>query len=57
MKTEKQREEIWKKIIYLEYNIWYKWIKGRGIPEHLKQGWGECRWRRVTRCKLGNEGK
>lgn len=24
MKKEKQREEIWEKIIYLEYNIWYK---------------------------------
>jgi len=30
-------------------------VKIVGIPEYLKKGWGESRWRRVIRYKLGNE--
>lgn len=26
-----------------------------GIPEYLKKGWGESRWRRIVRFRLGNE--
>jgi len=26
-----------------------------GIPEYLEKGWGENRWRRVARFRLGNE--
>lgn len=30
-------------------------VKGEGIPEYLKKGWGESRCRRVIRLRLGNE--
>jgi len=30
-------------------------VKTVGIPEYLKRGWGESRWRRVMRYRLGNE--
>jgi len=29
--------------------------KGEGVPEYLRNGWGESRWRRVMRFRLGNE--
>jgi len=52
---ERQRNERKKKITESRYNRWYKEIKGEGIPEYLKKGWGEKRWRRVARFRLGNE--
>lgn len=27
------------------------------MPAYLKKGWGESRWRRVVRFRLGNEMK
>ncbi|EZA53803.1 hypothetical protein X777_06867 [Ooceraea biroi] len=49
------KEERWKRIRESNYNKWYKWIKGDGIPEYLKKGWGESRCRRLARFRLGNE--
>lgn len=54
---ERQREERWEKIGESRFNRWYKEVKGRGIPEYLKKGWGESRWRRVARFRLGSEMK
>ena len=53
--VEEQRKERWEKIVRLEYNSWYKEIKGEGIPEYLKKGWEESRWKRIARFRLGNE--
>ncbi|KMQ86940.1 hypothetical protein RF55_13934, partial [Lasius niger] len=52
---EEQRKERWKKIGESKYNKWYKEIKEEGIPGYLKKGWGENRWGRVARFKLGSE--
>jgi len=41
----------------MRYNKWYKEVKDRGIPGYLKKGWGESRWSRVARFRLGNEVK
>lgn len=30
-------------------------IKEEGIPEYLKKGWEESRWRRALRFRMGNE--
>jgi len=30
-------------------------MKTVGIPEYLKKGCGESRWRRVMRYRIGNE--
>lgn len=30
-------------------------MKGEGIPEYLKNGWGKSKWRRIARFRLGNE--
>lgn len=54
---EKQKEERWEKIRDSRYNRWYKVIKGEGVPEYLRRDWGESRWRRVARFRLGNEVK
>jgi len=57
---ELQRGERKRKINESRYNRWHKEIKEEGIPEYLKKGWGEKRWRRVARFRLGNgmnEGK
>lgn len=37
------------------YNRWYGTIKNEGVLGYLKKGWGESRWRRIARFKLGNE--
>ncbi|KYN15951.1 hypothetical protein ALC57_11811, partial [Trachymyrmex cornetzi] len=52
---EKQKQERWEKIRVARYNRWYGWVKGEGIPAYLEKGWGERRWRRVVRFRLGNE--
>lgn len=52
-KNRGRREE--KKIEKSEYNRWYGEIKGEGIPEYLKKGWRENRWRRIARFRLGSE--
>lgn len=52
---ERQRKERWEKIRISGYNKWYGRIKEEGIPRYLKKGWGENRWRRIARYRLGNE--
>jgi len=52
---ERQRRERWERIVNSNYNRWYKVIKGRGIPGYLKKNWGENRWSRVARFRLGCE--
>lgn len=52
---EIQRKERWKMINKSQYNRWYKGIKGEGIPEYLRKGWGKSRWRRVARYRLEKE--
>jgi len=52
---EEQRRERWERIKEGRFCKWYKEIKGGGIPEYLKKGWGEGRWRRIARWRLGNE--
>ena len=50
-----QEEERWRKIGEGKYNKWYGRVKGVGVPGYLKKGWGEDRWRRIARFRLGNE--
>ena len=38
-----------------EGDRWYAAVKGVGVPGYLKKGWGESRWRRVARFRLGSE--
>jgi len=52
---EVQRRERWEKIEDSRYNKWYKGVKGGGVPGYLKKGWGESRWSRVARFRLGGE--
>ncbi|KYN11576.1 hypothetical protein ALC57_16268, partial [Trachymyrmex cornetzi] len=54
---EMQRVERWEKIRDSRYNRWYRWVKGERLPKYLSKGWGEGRWRRVARFRLGNEVK
>lgn len=39
----------------MRYNRWYGTIKNEGVLGYLKKGWGESRWKRIARFKLGNE--
>ncbi|KYN22000.1 hypothetical protein ALC57_05612 [Trachymyrmex cornetzi] len=50
-----QKEERWEKIRESRFNRWYGWVKGEGVSAYLGKGWGEGRWRRVARFRLGNE--
>ena len=50
-----REEERWERKRDSEYNGWYKVVKGVGVPGYLKKGWGESRWQRVARFRLGNE--
>ncbi|XP_011865993.1 PREDICTED: putative golgin subfamily A member 6-like protein 6 [Vollenhovia emeryi] len=50
-----QEEERWGKIEKSRSNVWYSWIKGKGVPGYLKKGWKEKRWQRVARFRLGEE--
>ena len=50
-----QEEERWRRIGETKYNKWYGRVKGPGVPGYLKKGWGESRWQRVARFRLGNE--
>ncbi|XP_068991496.1 trichohyalin-like [Neodiprion pinetum] len=54
---EEQRKERWEKIRESRYNRWYRLVKGEGIPGYLGKGWGESRWIRVARFRLGSEMK
>lgn len=40
---EKDRKKRWEKIMGSNYNKWYKVMRGKGIPEYLKKGWGESK--------------
>lgn len=52
---EVQKEERRIRIEESKYNRWYKRIRGKGIPEYLRKGWAEVRWRRIARFRLGCE--
>jgi len=52
---ERQREVRWEAIRRSKYNRWYKEIKRESVPGYLKKGWGEERWSRIARFRLGNE--
>jgi len=52
---ERQREENGRRINEGRSCRWYGWIREEGIPKYLEKGWGESRWRRVARFRLGNE--
>jgi len=54
---ELQRMESWEKIVNSKYNKWYKYVKSEGVPGYLKKGWGESRWKRVARFRLGSNVK
>lgn len=51
-----QREERWEGIGNSRYNKGYKEIKEEGLPEYLRKGWGESRWR-IIRFRMNNEMK
>ena len=52
-------EEVkrWERIRDSKYNRWYGVVKGVGVSGYLKRGYGESRWRRVARFRLGSEMK
>ncbi|CAD6215483.1 GSCOCG00011222001-RA-CDS [Cotesia congregata] len=54
MDKRKQEKERWEKIWGSRSNSDYKFIKGPGIPVHLKKGWSEERWSRYARFRLGD---
>ena len=53
----KQEEERREKIKDSRYNRWYREIRTEGIPKYLEAGWGEERYGRIARYRLGNEMK
>ncbi|EFN89124.1 hypothetical protein EAI_08591 [Harpegnathos saltator] len=53
--SRRQEEERWEKIRESRFNEGYGRVKGRGIPKYLKKGWGENRWRKIARFRLGCE--
>lgn len=52
---EEQERERWERIRGSRFNGWYKEVVATGVPGYLKRGWGEERYRRVARFRLGNE--
>ena len=54
---EAQVIERWGKIEESKYNKWYRVVKKEGLPKYLEKGWGERRWTRIDRFRLGNEVK
>lgn len=52
---ELQRKERWERSNESKYNRWYREVQGEEIPGYLKKGWGENRWRKVARFRLGCE--
>jgi len=51
---EDQKMERQERIMNSKFSKWYREVKGEGVPEYL-EAWGESRWRRVMRFRLGNE--
>lgn len=48
-------EELEKRVIEeSKCNIWYKMIRKVRVPKCLEGGWGERRWARIVRFRLGN---
>jgi len=39
---EIQRMERWKRILDSKFSKWYKEVKGEGVLEYLKKGWGRA---------------
>ena len=54
---EQQVIERWGKIEESKYSKWYKVVKKKGLPKYLEKGWGQRRWTRIARFRLGNEVK
>lgn len=50
-----QRDTRWEMIRGSKFNKWCRRVKGEGVPGYLKKGWGESRWQRQARFRLGNE--
>ena len=58
-KRDREEEVIerWGKIEESRYNKWYGVVKKEGLPKYLEKGWGERKWTKVARFRLGNEVK
>lgn len=56
MRRERREQEKkkWEKFRKSKFNKWYDWVKGKGVPEYLKKGWKEDRWKRVAKFRLGD---
>lgn len=54
-KRKEQIKKRWDKIRKSKYNRYYKVIKTEELPKYLEKGWGEERWRKIARWRLGNE--
>lgn len=52
---KRQKKERWKRTKSERFSRWYGRVKGKGILKYLEKGWGESRWKRVTRFRLRNE--
>ena len=55
--TGRRLEEVerWERIRESRYNRWYGVVKRPGVLGNLRRGWGESRYRRVARFRLGSE--
>ncbi|XP_043263555.1 LOW QUALITY PROTEIN: uncharacterized protein LOC122403853 [Colletes gigas] len=51
----RQEEERWGKIVQSRYNRWYREMVVRELPRYLRTGWGEVRYGRLARYRMGNE--
>lgn len=49
-----QEDERWEKIRNSRFNRWYGRVKGREVPKYLMSNWGEERWQRVAKYRLGD---
>ncbi|XP_025996696.1 protein PXR1-like [Solenopsis invicta] len=50
---KKQREERRERIQRSKENKWYQRVKREKIPEYLRKGWAENKWKRVAKYRLG----
>lgn len=39
---EMQGKDRWERMGRSEYNVWYKEVKGEGLPRYLRKGWGRA---------------
>lgn len=49
---KKRARKKWEKIGELKYNEWYKNVKEKSIPDYLRKGWRENRWKKIARFRL-----